>query len=188
MVNWFKCEYFYSWIDRPFFLNNDFRHFLKTLDLGASKFTKGEWALVRKAVSGGNRPRRFSPALIEDERSKLRDYRDIFREILKQMQLKNFVPDQNGDFSMLQYEKKPWFTEDRIKEVLQIIKEFQIAPLVVGQRVLALHPKTRELRTASLLTTDVHSFHAQFDKPELGVIIISDMQLIPISGSEYYQH
>ena len=55
-----------------------------------------------------------------------------------------------------------------------MIKEYHIAPLVVSQRVLAIHPKTHELRTASLLTTDVYTYHAQFDKPELGVIIVSD--------------
>jgi hypothetical protein len=69
-----------------------------------------------------------------------------------------------------------------------MIKEYQIAPLVVSQRVLAIHPKTKELHTASLLTTDVSQYHAQFDIPDLGVIIISDQQLIPISGNEYYTH
>lgn len=76
------------------------------------------------------------------------------------MQHKNFMPDANGDLSMLLYDKKPQFDEDKLKEVLLMIKEYQIAPLVVGQRVLAIHPKTKELRTASLLTTDVQSYHA----------------------------
>jgi len=57
---------------------------------------------------------------------------------------------------------------------------------MVGQRVLAIHPKTRELRTASLLTTDIRSYHAQFDRTELGTVMINDLQLIPISGNEYY--
>lgn len=42
------------------------------------------------------------------------------------------MPDANGDLSMLLYDKKPQFNEDRLKEVLQIIKDYQIAPLVVG--------------------------------------------------------
>jgi len=104
------------------------------------------------------------------------------------MQHKNFQPDQNGDLSLLQYDKKNiFFNEDRVKDVLSKIKEYQIAPLMVSQRVLAIHPKTKELRTASLLTTDVSQYHAQFDKPELGVMIVSDTCLIPISGSDYYQ-
>ena len=103
------------------------------------------------------------------------------------MQQKNFLPDSNGDLSMLTYDKKPQFEEEKVKEVLNMIKLYQIAPLVVSQRVLAIHPKTKELRTASILTTDVQSYHAQFDRAELGVIVISDLHLTPISGSEYYQ-
>jgi len=34
------------------------------------------------------------------------------------MQHKNFVPDANGDLSMLMYDKKPQFNEERLKEVL----------------------------------------------------------------------
>jgi len=55
-----------------------------------------------------------------------------------------------------------------------MIKEFQISPLTVSQRVLAVHPKTKELRTAQLLTCDARQFHAQFDRPELGVCMIND--------------
>ena len=48
------------------------------------------------------------------------------------MQHKNFIPDSNGDLSILLYDKKPQFSEDQVKEVLQIIKDCQIAPLVVS--------------------------------------------------------
>lgn len=34
------------------------------------------------------------------------------------MQHKNFVPDANGDLSILSYDKKPQFDELRVKEVL----------------------------------------------------------------------
>ena len=54
--------------------------------------------------------------------------------------------------------------------------------------MLAIHPRTRELRTASLLTTDITSFHAQFDRTELGTMIIADIHLIPISGGEQAAH
>jgi len=42
------------------------------------------------------------------------------------------MPDANGDLSILSYDKKPQFDEAKVKEVLQIIKDYQIAPLVVG--------------------------------------------------------
>ncbi|CDW86505.1 protein always early 2-like [Stylonychia lemnae] len=183
VTRWMRCEYFYSWIDRPYYLSNDFKQLLTKAELENTKLNQLEWSLVRRALasSRGIKPRRFSDRFIQDEKLKIQNYRDIFREIIKSMQLKTFVPDQNGDLSMLLFDKKPQFEEERVKEVLQIIKVYQIAPLVVGQRVLALHPKVNELRTASLLTTDVQSYHAQFDRPELKVIIITDQQLIPIS-------
>ena len=48
------------------------------------------------------------------------------------MQQKNFLPDSNGDLSMLSYDKKPQFEEEKVKEVLNMIKLYQIAPLVVS--------------------------------------------------------
>lgn len=79
--------------------------------------------------------------------------------------MKNYSQDQNGEASLFMIDSR--FSENDVKCVLKIVKEFQIAPLVVGQRVLALHPKYQELRTATLLTSDVSAYHAQFDKPDL---------------------
>ena len=63
--------------------------------------------------------RRMSEAFLNEERERLKAYREIFREIIKQIQHKNFTPDKNGDLSLLQYDKKsPFFNEDRVKEVL----------------------------------------------------------------------
>ena len=76
------------------------------------------------------------------------------------MQQKNYGTDQNGDPSILFFDKKPQFEEESLNEVCGTIGEFQITPLVVGQRVLAVHPKTKELRTAQLLTSDIQQFHA----------------------------
>lgn len=42
-------------------------------------------------------------------------------------------------------------------------------PLSVGQRVLSIHPKTREIHDGSVLTVDHRRCRVQFDKPELGV-------------------
>ena len=188
VTRWVKCEYFYSWIDRPYFLSNDFKQLLTQIELENAKLTSQEWSVVRRVFAGNRqKPRRFTDRFIQEEKDKLNNYREIFREIIKAMQQKNFLPDSNGDLSMLSYDKKPQFEEEKVKEVLNMIKLYQIAPLVVSQRVLAIHPKTKELRTASILTTDVQSYHAQFDRAELGVIVISDLHLTPISGSEYYQ-
>lgn len=42
-------------------------------------------------------------------------------------------------------------------------------PLSVGQRVIAIHPKTREIHDGSVLTVDRSRCRVQFDRPELGV-------------------
>lgn len=42
-------------------------------------------------------------------------------------------------------------------------------PLAVGQRVIACHPRTRELHDGSVLTVDHSRCRVQFDRPELGV-------------------
>ena len=41
---------------------------------------------MRKAIAGENKkPRRFSEAFINEEKDKLKGYRELFREIIKSM-------------------------------------------------------------------------------------------------------
>ena len=97
---WFKCEYFYSFADRLFFLNNELSLALEGAELPGS-YTSREWAILRRAlrfsiyshgeedfsVGGGDdrppRRRLFSCDFIEGERRKLSQHRVIFREIMK---------------------------------------------------------------------------------------------------------
>jgi hypothetical protein len=99
VLRWFKCEYFYSWIDRPFFLSHDFKHILQTLELQSHRMTKLEWCFIRTTILAAlnenkvnedgtpiipsKSPRRFSDAYIKEEREKLKAYREVFREIMK---------------------------------------------------------------------------------------------------------
>ena len=56
-----KCEYFYSWIDRPYYLNSDFKQLLAKADLENVKLNSLEWSIVRIAIAGATgKPRRFS--------------------------------------------------------------------------------------------------------------------------------
>ena len=45
-------------------------------------------------------------------------------------------------------------------------------PLTVGQKVIARHPKTREIHDGSILTVDRSRCRVQFDRPELGVELV----------------
>ena len=59
-------------------------------------------------------------------------------------------------------------------------------PISVQQRVLALHPKTGELRTGKILSAapncEILSYRVQFDRSELGALLILDYNLIPINN------
>ena len=73
------------------------------MDLDTLKFTSQEWSLLRKAFSCGTRtrPRRFTDSFIAEEKERLESYREIFREIIKAIQNKNYVPDANSDLSAM---------------------------------------------------------------------------------------
>lgn len=49
--------------------------------------------------------------------------------------------------------------------------------------MLAIHPRTGELKTGSILTSDGHVFHTQFDKTDLGVMKLHDNMIFPITNS-----
>lgn len=69
-----------------------------------------------------------------------------------------------------------------ISLILSTIKKYNLVPISVQQRVLAMHPKTLELRTAKILTASDSEFRAQFDRPELGAPLIDDYNLVPINN------
>lgn len=52
-------------------------------------------------------------------------------------------------------------------------------PLTVGQKVIARHPKTREIHDGSILTVDRSRCRVQFDRPELGVELVMVLILQP---------
>ena len=92
-IRWFTAEYFYSYIDKPWFQENEL---VETLDEAGLpiELNKREWAIIRKSFvakdqdigdldKNKNRPRRlFSKAFLTDERKKLQRYRHIFREVM----------------------------------------------------------------------------------------------------------
>ena len=87
-MRWMKCEYFYSWVERPYYIKSSFKALLAKLGFDESTSTSGsgfnsasggglklntvEWSLVRQTLCGeGKKPRRFSEALISDEKKEL---------------------------------------------------------------------------------------------------------------------
>ena len=93
-IRWFKCEYFYSSIDKPFFQENELMETLNDAGM-PTELNRREWAIIRQSLSekeaipkkNGSRPRRlFSAQFIIDEKQKLERHRTIFREIMNQYQ------------------------------------------------------------------------------------------------------
>ena len=157
-LQWCKAEWFYSYIDRAFFSHNEFEEVLRVLKLSESElFTKYEFQLIRNIIG---RPRRFSCAFLSQERKKLAKY----REAVKVIQQGKILPSTYHD--MLPY--------------INLNKPSTSSRLMVGQRALAIHPATRELRSGSILTLDSSRYHIQFDRPELGVTPVTDLHILPL--------
>jgi len=162
VLNWCKCEWFYSYVDRGFFSYNEFQEVMKSLGIeGVEVLSLSDWRALKSSVG---KPRRFSPQFLKEEKIKLTKY----REAIKELQQGKILPSSYHD--MLPYIKmNPGNVSSR---------------LWVGQKVLAIHPHTGDLRSGSILTLDANKYHVQFDKADLGVSSVADTQLVPMYSGE----
>ena len=97
--------------------------------------------VISCCCSSLGRPRRFSEQFLKEEREKLNQYRESVR--------RHYAELRAG-------------TREGLPTDLA-------SPLSVGQRVIALHPRTREIHDGSVLTVDHSRCRIQFDRPEIGV-------------------
>lgn len=99
------------------------------------------------------RPRRFSEQFLKEEKEKLNQYRESVRTHYAEL-------------------------HDGTREGLPT----DLArPLSVGQRIIAIHPRTREIHDGSVLTVDRSRYRVQFDRRELGVEFVKVYFFIAIS-------
>uniref|UniRef100_A0A1D1ZCD6 Protein ALWAYS EARLY 3 n=1 Tax=Anthurium amnicola TaxID=1678845 RepID=A0A1D1ZCD6_9ARAE len=151
---WCIFEWFYSAIDYPWFAKSEFIEYLNHVGLGHVPRLTRVEWGVIRSSLG--KPRRLSKHFLQVEREKLEQYRESVRT---------------------------HYTELRagIKEGLPA----DLArPLSVGQRVIACHPKTREIHNGNILTVDRNRCRVQFDRPELGVEFVMDTDCMPLNPSE----
>ncbi|EEF49841.1 always early, putative [Ricinus communis] len=148
---WCTFEWFYSAIDYPWFAKREFVEYLNHVGLGHIPRLTRVEWGVIRSSLG--KPRRFSEHFLTEEREKLKQYRDSVR--------KHYTELSTG-----------------IREGLptDLAK-----PLSVGERVIALHPKTRELYDGSVLTVDHDRCRIQFDCPEVGVEFVKDIDCMPLN-------
>ncbi|KAI4349974.1 hypothetical protein L6164_010507 [Bauhinia variegata] len=148
---WCSFEWFYSAIDFPWFAKREFMEYLNHVGLDDIPRLTRVEWSVIKSSLG--KPRRFSEHFLREERQKLQQYRESVR--------KHYTELRTG-------------IRDGLPTDLA-------RPLFVGQRVIALHPKTREVHDGSVLTVDHDRCRVQFDCPELGVEFVMDIDCMPLN-------
>ncbi|KAL0828156.1 hypothetical protein Bca101_051834 [Brassica carinata] len=149
---WCIYEWFYSAIDYPWFAKMEFVDFLNHLGIGTPRLTRLEWSVIKSSLG---RTRRFSEKFIQEERDKLKQYRESARK---------------------------HYTELRTGAREELLRDFA-QPLSVGNRVIAIHPKTREVRDGKILAVDHNKCNVLFD--DLGVDSVMDIDIMPLNPLEY---
>ncbi|XP_011071459.1 protein ALWAYS EARLY 3 [Sesamum indicum] len=151
---WCTYEWFYSAIDYPWFAKREFVEYLYHVGLGHVPRLTRVEWGVIRSSLG--KPRRFSEQFLKEEKEKLNQYRDSVRK---------------------------HYTELR-EGVREGLPTDLARPLSVGQRVIAIHPKTREVHDGSVLTVDHSRCRVQFDRHELGVEFVMDIDCMPLNPFE----
>ncbi|XP_077218287.1 protein ALWAYS EARLY 3-like isoform X2 [Tasmannia lanceolata] len=151
---WCAFEWFYSAIDHPWFAKREFVEYLNHARLGHIP----RLTRVEWGVIRGSlgKPRRLSKQFLREEREKLEKYRE----------------DVRTHYAELRTGAREGLATDLPR------------PLSVGQRVIAIHPCTRELHDGSVLTVDRNKCRVQFDLTELGSEIVMDTECMPLNPLE----
>ena len=128
---WFLSEYFYSFVDKPFFQENELVETLEAAGL-PKLLLQREWALVRQSLAdqagqnyGTRRPKRlFSRQFINEEKRKLDAHRSIFHEIMRQYQQQGVTLNiHTGKLSEFRLDTSVFtqFTDVQIEQTLQLV-------------------------------------------------------------------
>nr|DAD33388.1 TPA_asm: hypothetical protein HUJ06_012239 [Nelumbo nucifera] len=151
---WCVFEWFYSAIDYPWFAKREFVEYLNHVGLGHIPRLTRVEWGVIRSSLG--KPRRLSEQFLKEEKEKLEQYRESVRT----------------HYAELRAGTREGLPTDLAR------------PLSVGQRVIACHPKTREIHDGSVLTVDRNRCRVQFDRPELGVEFVMDIDCMPSNPME----
>ncbi|XP_026405505.1 protein ALWAYS EARLY 2-like isoform X2 [Papaver somniferum] len=151
---WCAFEWFYNAIDYPWFAKKEFVEYLNHVRLGHVPRLTRAEWGVIRSSLG--KPRRLSQQFLREEKEKLEQYRESVRT--------HYTELRNG-------------TRDGLPTDLA-------RPLSVGQRVIACHPRTREFHDGSVLTVDRNRCRVQFDRHELGVEFVMDIDCMPLNALE----
>ncbi|XP_076938608.1 protein ALWAYS EARLY 3-like [Bidens hawaiensis] len=154
MRRWCTFEWFYSAIDEPWFAKREFVEYLYHVGLGHVPGLTRVEWGVIRSSLG--KRRRFSGQFLKEEKVKLNQFRDSVRT---------------------HYTELCAGSRDGLPTNLA-------RPLSVGQRVLAIYPKTREIHDGTILTIDHNRCHVQSHQPDLGAEIVMDTDCLPLNPFE----
>ncbi|CAI0551250.1 unnamed protein product [Linum tenue] len=151
---WCTFEWFYSAIDYPWFTKREFVEYLNHVGLCHIPTLTRVEWGVIRSSLG--KPRRFSEHFLREERSKLQQYRESVRKHYSELRagVRNGLP------------------TDLAK------------PLWVGQDVIAVHPRTREVHNGRVLTVDHEECRVQFYNSKIGVEVIQDVDCMPFHSMD----
>lgn len=148
---WCTYEWFYSAVDYPWFMDNEFVNYLNFANLShLSRLTRSEWSTIRSSLG---KPRRFSDHFLAAEKDKLENYRKKVRQyyaLLSEDSWDSLPPDLARPFS-------------------------------IGQQVIVRHPSMRELCDGKVVMMEQDRYNVQFDRPDLGVDEVKDTDCMPVN-------
>ncbi|KAF8053983.1 hypothetical protein N665_1358s0018 [Sinapis alba] len=146
-------EWFYNAIDYPWFAKMEFNDFLNHLGLvHVPRLTRLEWNIIKSSLGI---TRRFSERFIQEERDKLKQFRESSRK---------------------------FYTELRAG-AREGLPTGSVQPLSVGNSVIAIHPETREIHDGKILSVDHDKCNVLFD--ELDIDLVMDIDCMPLHLLEY---
>ncbi|KAI8012289.1 Protein ALWAYS EARLY 3 [Camellia lanceoleosa] len=151
---WCAFEWFYSAVDYLWFAKREFVEYLNHVGLGHVPRLTRVEWGVIRSSLG--KPRRFSEQFLREEKEKLNQYRESVRT----------------HYTELRTGTREGLPADLVR------------PLSVGQRVIAIHPRTRQIHDGNILTVDHTRCRVQFDRPELGVEFVQDIDCMPLKLSD----
>ena len=192
---WFLAEHFYGSIDKPWFRAVGYAPFLKHLGLRAGAesrvaFTKKEWLAIRRALGT---PRRLSLPFLRRERVALEKWRGETRDAwarrtpAKASEASRMTPaaaktepgvDAPDRAAEPKPEPEPEPYEGETREASPVpVDDWNPKPFEVGDRVAARHPRVLNVNTGSILIVRGARHLVQFDRIELGVELVRDINI-----------
>ena len=161
---WANANFFTAATDKSWYEDSGFARWLESIGKGdVRKATRQEWRNIRRKLP---KTRRLSLKFLKDERVDLECCRRAAREMTE-----------------LKLQGKT-VTEDIKAKMLKWTGGLEVtAPLEVGQTVLAVHPRFRSPYIGNILIVEHAQCRVQFVRPELGVELVRDVDIMVVDVS-----